>query len=293
MGIIHRMKFASLLLPLLVFVVLVSTRSPDVSRGVEQQFRFDVGGTEPGKAPPASLAVWVNEPAAGTRIRGTVLCLHGFMANHQQVGNAGEALRKAGYRVVLLDARGFGESTGSHFTFGVTDSRDLSQVISELQQRGLCGKTVGVYGTSMGAATAILLAADDPRITTVVAVAPFASIREEVTPFSRNVLGSIGSFLSDSVVNSMADMVSNVAGMDLDTARPIDAITRTKAKILLIHGDKDTIIPHEASVQLHAENPATKLLTIPNRGHLALCFDVPGELQPVTRKWFDEHLAPK
>jgi pimeloyl-ACP methyl ester carboxylesterase len=262
-----------------------------ISQGVDQEMRIAVGGTQPGDAPPATIALWVIEPARGTPIRGTVLFLHGFLANHMQVENAAEALRNGGYRAVLIDARGFGASTGSHITFGATDSQDLSQIITELQKKNLCGKSVGVYGTSMGAATSILLAGADPRVAAVVAVAPFASIREEVTPFSRNALGTLGSYLNDKTVNSMANLVSDVAGLDLDTAKPIEAITKTRAKILLIHGDADTIIPHAASEQLHAKNPDTELLTIPGRGHLQLCFDLAGQLQPATRKWFDNYLA--
>ena len=58
-------------------------------------------------------------------------------------------------RAVLVDLRGFGESTGEHITFGVMDAQDLKQLTDALQQKHLCGDTVGVYGTSYGAASAI------------------------------------------------------------------------------------------------------------------------------------------
>jgi pimeloyl-ACP methyl ester carboxylesterase len=99
--------------------------------------------------------------------------------------------------------------------------------------------------------------------------------------------------LTDDAVNSLANIVSNVADLDLDDAKPIDAIAGTKAHVLLIHGDADTIIPHSASEELHAKAPGSVLLTIPGRGHLELCFDFPGRLQPATRKWFDQYLADK
>src|SRR5206468_3494950 len=115
--------------------------------------------------------------------------------------------------------------------------------------------TLGVYGTSYGAASAILYAGEDPRVTTVVAVAPFATIRDEVPSFSRFTLTRIASasdLLSDSQLNVIADTAARFANFDLDAARPIDAIKKTQASILLIHGDADTIIPHAASEQLHA-----------------------------------------
>ena len=158
----------------------------------------------------------------------------------------------------------------------------------------MCGKTVGVYGTSYGAGSAILYAGADPRVKAVVAVAPFATIRDEVAPFARNALGPLGSFFADDSLNRLANVVSGPAKLDLDSARPLDAIARTKARILLIHGDADNIIPHAASEQLHAAAPAhSELKTYPGRGHLELCFDLPGTLQEPTRAWFDANLARK
>src|SRR4051812_5475624 len=97
------------------------------------------------------------EPKQGTPIKGTVLVLHGFMGNHRQVQNAGLALRDAGYRAVIPDLRGFGQSTGgdevqgpstlpaakpngfiagllsstagaNRITFGVQDAKDMKQL---------------------------------------------------------------------------------------------------------------------------------------------------------------------
>jgi uncharacterized protein len=194
---------------------------------------------------------------------------------------------------VLVDLRGFGESTGSHADFGNTDARDILYLVTHLQGCGLCGPTVGVYGTSMGAATAILYAALDPRVTSVVAVAPFADIRSEVPSFARGFLGSLAALIPDQGLNQAADIVGAVAKWDLDSARPIDAIAKTAAPVLLIHGDIDDVIPHAASEQLQAAAPKhSRLITAHNRGHLDLCFDIPGELQGVTRDWFNETLMP-
>src|SRR4051812_12638864 len=68
-----------------------------ISKGIDQQLQIDVG------PPDASLATWILEPKAGTPIRGTILFMHGFMANHFQLENAADALRHAGYRCVLVD----------------------------------------------------------------------------------------------------------------------------------------------------------------------------------------------
>ena len=299
------MKLDTLLLPLGAFLFLACLRLPasapyakpitdlptalPLSRGVDQALRIPV-------TPAAMLAVWVIEPQAGTPLRGTVIFLHGFGTNHRSVENAGEALRQAGYRSVLVDMRGFGESTGVHGDFGVTDALDLKQLVDALQKRDLCGRTVGVYGTSLGAATAILFAAADPRVTSVVAVAPFADIRTEVPSFARGVLGTLGTLgtlVPDEKLVRVADAVGTMAHWNLDNAKPIVAIQETRAPVLLIHGDADEFIPHAASEQLHAAAPDHSTLVTPHaRGHVDLCFDIPGELQGMTRDWFDRTLLP-
>jgi pimeloyl-ACP methyl ester carboxylesterase len=266
---------------------VATTRPAELSTGRDEQIRIEVG------PPDAKLAAWVLQPKAGSAVKGTVMLLHGFLATHLQVQNAGEALRKAGYRAVLVDLRGFGDSTGQHITFGVLDAQDLKKLTDELQARKLCGPTLGIYGTSMGAAVAILYAAADPRVTSVVAVAPFATIRDEVPMFGRQALPGLSKFLSDEQINTLADSVAESSGMDLDGAKPLEAITKTTARILLIHGDKDHIISHESSVKLQAADPQrSELLTMKGHGHLDLCFDIPGDLQKPTRAWFDKYLAP-
>jgi len=278
----------------LVFLACSTSRAPetvappvvDISKGRAVYDKLEVG------PPHAKLAYWVNEPKEGTPIHGTVLMLHGFLADHLQIENAAEALRNAGYRTIMVDLRGFGKSTGTNITFGYLDKVDLTQLIDYLLAHDLCSRTLGVYGTSYGAASAILYAAADPRVKAVVAVAPFANIREEVPPFARNALGPLSSLFGDTSLNKMANALSGVASMDLDSAKPLEEISKTKAKILLIHGDRDNIIPHASSEALQKANAAnTELVTIPGKGHLELCFDPLGILQERTRKWYDAHLA--
>ncbi|HVT82313.1 MAG TPA: alpha/beta fold hydrolase [Phycisphaerae bacterium] len=242
--------------------------------------------------PSATLAAWINEPS--TPARGTILLLHGFINDHSQVLPAAKALTAAGYRTVCIDLRGHGQSTGEHLTFGVDDARDLAQVTDYLQARNLCGKRVGVYGASYGAATAILFAGRDARVTAVVAVAPFSSLRAEAPYFGKHVLPVPGLFLSDADYRYVVNRMGRLAHFDPDDASPLAAIQETRAHVRLFHGDVDMIIPVEASRELAAAAPGrTQLTILRGKGHLAACFDVFGELREESRGWFDRFLAPE
>ena len=250
-----------------------------------REFRIPVG------PPGASLAAWVLEPDAGSKPRGTILILHGFLNDHSQLESAARALQTAGYRAVLIDLRGHGQSTGAHISFGVQDARDLAVVTTFLQQNHLCGSTVGVFGASYGATSALLFAGVDPRVTTVVAVAPFATLRDEAPHFGRNLLPLPGRFLSDADYTTILALAGKIADFDPDACDAVNAIRKTQAHVRLFHGDLDAICPCEASKQLHAADPERSELTIlPGLGHLALCFDPLGTLQKPTREWFDRYL---
>ena len=242
--------------------------------------------------PPAELSYWVLEPKMP--VRGTVLLLHGFVADHHQLEGPAKALQKAGYRAVLVDLRGHGRSTGDHITFGVEDAVDLRQLTDHLQKEHLCGASVGVYGTSYGAATALLFAGSDPRVKAVVAVAPFASLREEAPYFGKYVLALPGRFLTAADYVKVVDRMGKLAGFDPDACSPLAAIQKTTAHVRLFHGTSDLIVSSHASEELAAAAPGrTELTLVPGKGHLSLVLDLLGELRPQTREWFDTYLATK
>jgi hypothetical protein len=240
--------------------------------------------------PDAIIAAWILEPTI--RPKGTILVLHGFLTDHYQVLNSGKALRDAGYRTVMVDLRGHGQSTGKFITFGYDDTKDLEQVITYLQQHRLCGRTVGVFGTSYGAACSILLAGDDPRVKAVVAVAPFATLREEAPYFAKHLIPIPGLFMSDQDYITVINKMGKVAGFDPDACSPLVAIKKTTAPIRLFQGTDDLIVSPDSSRELAAAAPDhTQLTMIPGIGHLALVIDTPGRLHAATKAWFDKYLA--
>ena len=240
--------------------------------------------------PQATLAFWILEPKPPAK--GTILVLHGFITNHHQVQRPAKALQAAGYRAVLVDLPGHGTSTADHITYGIDDARDLAQLTTYLQKNNLCGDTVGIYGTSYGAASGILFAGSDPRVTAIVAVAPFATLREEAPYFGKHLLPIPGLFKSDADYVSIVNTMGLIAGFDPDAQSPLAAIQKTAAHIRLFHGTWDLVVPSKSSQELAAAAPdRTQLTLFPRQGHLALCVDPFGELHAETKAWFDRYLA--
>jgi pimeloyl-ACP methyl ester carboxylesterase len=124
--------------------------------GVSRQLRVAVG------PPAASLSVWIVEPSAGAP-RATVLVCHGLHDQKRSLLPVARQLAGDGYRAVLVDLRGHGRSSGRWLTYGVVEAADLGQVLDALERDNLLAGPVGVYGTSYGAACAVMLAGRDPR----------------------------------------------------------------------------------------------------------------------------------
>ncbi len=208
---------------------------------IDHQFRIEVG------PPQASLLVWILDPRdkAGQAIppQATVFMLHGIMSRMNGMLSQAKKFRREGCRVVLVDSRGHGRSTGQYLTYGVQESKDLSQVLDFLAEKGLIAGNVGVFGMSYGAGTAIEWAGQEPRVQSVVTYASFSSLRKVAMNYARKYLPGSKYYLTYAHAQNVIDATAQKAGFDPDDASPARAIAQTQADVLLIHGTKDEFIP--------------------------------------------------
>jgi pimeloyl-ACP methyl ester carboxylesterase len=254
--------------------------------GADQQFWVKVG------PPEAELSVSILEPPGLPQPRGTILVLHGVLARSVTMLPVASALARSGYRAVLVDLRGCGRSTGQFMTYGVQESKDLSQVIDELGRKNLLAGRLGVYGISYGATTSIHLAGGDPRVEAVVAVEPFSNARDEIPHFGRVMVPGIGLMISDDTYQQSLNEAGQLAQFDPDAADAEKAIQRTTAPVLIIHGTNDWVVPHWHGERLHAAAPDhSELVSIPCLGHVALWLDPTGAVVQRGRAWFDRWLS--
>lgn len=113
---------------------------------------------------------------------------------------------------------------------------------------------VAVVGFSMGAATAILEAADDPRVEALVVDSPFATMTDVVAAAYRsNRLPTPG--LLDAA--SLASRLRH--GYSFAQVRPLDAVARLAPRpVLLLHGTEDHVIPFDHALRIRdAAAPGT------------------------------------
>jgi uncharacterized protein len=249
---------------------------------VTHTLRVDVG------PPRAALSVLVIEPPSP---RATVFVLHGIRDRKESMLGWGRRLGSAGYRAVLVDGRGHGRSSGDFLTYGVVEAHDLSEVLSALANQGISTEHVGAMGVSYGAATAIEWAGADPRLAAVVAVAPFASLRAVVPVYARRMFPGVGALLPGSLIESAIARAGRTGGFDPDLASPADAIARTRAPVLLIHGSADEDIPPKHSEAIHARAPDhSEVVIVDGETHNTIAADRSGVLWERALAWFKREL---
>jgi pimeloyl-ACP methyl ester carboxylesterase len=111
------------------------------------------------------LAAWWVPSSNGA----AVALLPGAGSTRTAVLDHAAALAGGGYGVLLVDARGHGESQGRGMDFGWFGERDAAAAVDYLEDELGASRRIGLVGLSMGGESAIGAAGADPRVRAVVA----------------------------------------------------------------------------------------------------------------------------
>jgi alpha-beta hydrolase superfamily lysophospholipase len=229
-----------------------------------------------------------------------VLLFHGVADNRVGVIGQSEFLLRAGYSVVMMDARGHGASEGPTATYGWLERNDTRAIIDalprplspaqiqmsmplttpiSLQPRPGAVPPAANYrpihifalGESMGAGIALQSAAADPRIEAVVAEASFADLREASYDYAglrKSPL--LGKTLFAPFSWTLLYRGEKAAGFPLAEISPMKAVAARAFPVLLICDEKDEALPcrHSQMIYVAARGPKD-LWRVPGAFHTA------------------------
>jgi pimeloyl-ACP methyl ester carboxylesterase len=201
-------------------------------------------------------------------------------------------LATEGYRVILVDQRGHGRSTGDLISYGAHESHDMVQVLDALEKQGLVCGEVGVMGISYGASVGICWAAIDPRIHGVVAIEPFSSIRDASADAGPQFLGVGQWFYTSKDYADITMRIGQLAGFDPDRDSPLYAIAHTSTPVLIFHGLSDKFLRPAHSIRLHAADPDhSRLILIAGANHFDLWLVAIRTIMQQSDEWFARYLT--
>lgn len=187
-----------------------------------------------------------------------------------------DALHWNGYALLLIDQRSQGESGGTICTYGLEETRDVAAALSYLQQRPDVDQTrLGIYGTSMGAMTAIHAAAQMPAWRAVAVESPFADLETTLQQVTAPRVG-----LPSWVTWPVLALYHLRTGVDLSAMRSIDDMEALGQRPFYAIADlKDTTtIPGDARILYNASHALLReLWEVPDAGHTEARFLHPNE----------------
>jgi len=188
------------------------------------------------------LVAWVVPPREGKPV---LLFFHG------NAGNFGRPIRQTRFRALTEDGtglfavnyRGYGGSTGSPTEDGL--AQDARAAYAAAVARFGAERLVG-YGESLGTGVVLKLAADAP-LKAVILEAPYlstAAVAQQLYPFIPVGLVMHDQFHSDRVIG------------------------KVKAPLLVLHGQRDGVIPFSQGEALFAlANPPKRFIRFPEGNH--------------------------
>lgn len=196
-----------------------------------------------------------------------VIAFHGWRSCwYQDYGMVSEFWSRNNCSVLYVEQRGQNNSGGEYMGFGLTERYDCVDWSNWAVCR--CGRQLPIYlaGLSMGAST-VLMAADldlPDNVCGIMADCGFTSpkaIWKHVAGKNLHIAYGPHSHMAD----IMCKKRINMGAGDFST---VDALSKTKIPVLLIHGTDDHFVPIEMTYENYkACNSPKRLLVVPGADH--------------------------
>ncbi len=204
----------------------------------------------------------------------TVLFLHGNAGNRAGRIELLAALRRAGFTTLMIDYRGYGDSTGSPSERGLlVDATAAWDYLT--RERGIPPGRIVLYGESLGSNPTLALAA---RLASDHRPGPGAIVLEGAFTSALGMGHRMFPFLPLSWM--LRTRLDNLA-----------AIRRVTTPTLFLHGEADTIVPIDMGRALHGASAARlkQFVAVPGAGHNSLWWSgTKGRLGETIRGFVEE-----
>ncbi len=209
---------------------------------------------------------WV--PADGAR--GTVVLVHGLNRSRIEMVKKVPFVHDSGWNALLFDLRHHGDSGGTISSMGFFERNDVHAAVAFARARA-AGPVV-LWGVSLGAASSVLAAAEDPSIAGVVCDSSYRSLRDTVThhlALVRNWRWWGRLLPTWPVSNEIVYWIGRRGGFDPDAVDVAAAASHLNGRpALFVCNSGDRRMPKDIAFDLKAAAGSTaKVLVVPGESH--------------------------
>jgi pimeloyl-ACP methyl ester carboxylesterase len=195
----------------------------------------------------------------------TIIYCHGLFRSRLEMLARAEKFAQQGHAGLLMDFRRHGKSGEAMTSMGYLERLDIIGAAHYLKDSLQIQTPIVVYGVSMGAAAALLAAADEPAIAGLLVDSSFLSFEETITHHTK--LLNLTKFPMASALIMFTKWRVGFKPEDFDLRRAVQKIG--DRPILFIAGGEDTRMPPAIAQALYEASPSThkNLVIIPNATH--------------------------
>lgn len=204
-------------------------------------------------------------PAGGEAL-GTIVYSHGH--NRTRVEMLPEAVfaHGLGYNGLLFDLRHQGQSSGDITTVGYYEGRDILGAVQYALNEEKATRPIVLWGVSMGAAAALMAAADSPEIAAVISDSSFLSFADMIK-HHWNLFLPLPSFpIADEVIYWCA-WRGNFRAADFDLQKAVGRVGNRPILFVAVEGDQRMPPSIARTLYSDAASPIKKLLVLPGKRH--------------------------
>jgi pimeloyl-ACP methyl ester carboxylesterase len=196
--------------------------------------------------------------------RATIIFSHGLFRSRRELMERAVALWQRGYGALLYDSRNHGESGAAKVSLGYFERLDAEAAARYLGEVAPSDRVV-MFGISMGAATALLAAAETPQVRAVISDSSFLSFEDTTTHHVKLFL-RLPAFPLANEIRFMIEKRAGFDGSDLDAVRAVKALGNRP--VMFIAAARDPRMPADIAQKLYDASAASKrdLLIVEGEG---------------------------
>jgi pimeloyl-ACP methyl ester carboxylesterase len=195
----------------------------------------------------------------------TIVFSHGLFRSRRELLERAVDLWRLGYGALLYDARNHGDSGAAHVTLGYDERQDAEAAVRFLRDENHTSDKIVLFGISMGAATALLAAAETPEVAAVISDSSYLNFKDTSDHHIRLFL-HLPAF---PLANEIRGLMQWRGKFDGDKLDALDAVRRLGDRpAMFIAAAHDPRMPPDIAEKLYGASAASKrkLLVIDGPG---------------------------
>ena len=186
-----------------------------------------------------------------------VVYMHGNSSCRVEAIEYVETILSIGATILAFDFSGCGLSEGPYISLGWYEQEDVHTVITWLRNSNKVS-TIGLWGRSMGASTALMFGHRDPSIAAMVLDSPFSDLSVLCRELAGKINVPVPGFLVGGVLGLMRSTIKSKADFDIYNCKPIENVDKCFIPAIFTAGEEDDFILPSHAQDLHKKYAGDK-----------------------------------